>query len=666
MKICLVHEEYPLETNFGGIATYQKILAEYFASCGYKVIVITRGSSDSEYFENGVHVYRIKADNDNNSKVSLKVFRKKVADLLFNLQNNNEIDIIETPDWGANTIYFEKQRKVPLMIRLHTPLKIWLQYNNNDFGKERDLVLKWENKMLKSADLLLSCSSLLKKKIDENYSLNKKIYVLNNPFNYCSSLECEYSNNIIFVGSLEERKGVIILAKALNILLAKYSELLVYIIGKDTTRNSKNISTKEYMLSIIDKKMHNRVIFVGQIDRDKIVEYMRKSKLAVFPSLFDNFPYAVLEAMYLEKYIICSDNMGVSELVNQNKYNCLFKSGSFEDLADKFLSFYDKRLPFANVNNRVIVEKECNVDFIGKKTLSFYQLAIENFQKRELVTQNIERVLHSIGINDDIKKIEDVSGNLANDVKKVKTSNNNYIVKKYNYNYDFDLCNILYDFYEKNGFYVIRPINKNPIIINNDVYNVFYYKKHTVFKCNDNFLIKLIKCHSPINHESTLIKKCDKYYNFLKKMGKYKIPEEEKIVLLYSRLRENKLLFDNYLNHGDLSKSNILFYNGNYYLIDFDEVTITTELYDFANIVIKHKAQNDRLKKEDVKRLYCYVNSEKYTIQDIYFIIIFYLAKILLEKFYLYENNSIDLYSSEQKKDFFVKYLNLIDQIREW
>ena len=28
MRICLVHEEYPEETNFGGIATYQKTMAE--------------------------------------------------------------------------------------------------------------------------------------------------------------------------------------------------------------------------------------------------------------------------------------------------------------------------------------------------------------------------------------------------------------------------------------------------------------------------------------------------------------------------------------------------------------------------------------------------------------------------------------------------------------
>ena len=163
-----------------------------------------------------------------------------------------------------------------------------------------------------------------------------------------------------------------------------------------------------------------------------------------------------------------------------------------------------------------------------------------------------------------------------------------------------------------------------------------------------------------------MIKKCNRYYNFLKKIKNYKIPEEEKIVLLYSQLRGNKLLYDNYLNHGDLSKTNILIYKGKYYIIDFDEVTITTELYDFANIVIKHKTKNNKLKKEEIDNLYYKVISKKYTKQDVYSIIIFYLVKILLEKFYLYEKNSIDLYSNEQKKDSFAKYLNLIDQIKEW
>lgn len=97
MKICFVHEEYPLETNFGGIATYQKIMASYYASQGDLVTVIARGNEDACYYEDtcyyedGVKVYRIKSLNDSNDITSIKEFRKKVALLLVKLQTSNEI-----------------------------------------------------------------------------------------------------------------------------------------------------------------------------------------------------------------------------------------------------------------------------------------------------------------------------------------------------------------------------------------------------------------------------------------------------------------------------------------------------------------------------------------------------------------------------------------------
>lgn len=124
MKICFVHEEYPEETNFGGIATYQKIMAEYYANNGDDVFVVTRGKHDRKYVENNVKIIRVSSENDVTNIDSVKNYRKKVAHVLFELQKNEKIDIIETPDWGANTIYFEPFRNVPLVVRLHTPLKI--------------------------------------------------------------------------------------------------------------------------------------------------------------------------------------------------------------------------------------------------------------------------------------------------------------------------------------------------------------------------------------------------------------------------------------------------------------------------------------------------------------------------------------------------------------
>ena len=114
MKICFVHEEYPLETNFGGIATYQKNMAEELVRQGNEVYVICRGlKEDKNYVENGVNVYRIHVEETENQKNNYINYRKKVAKLLLDLQNKKLIDLIEVPDWGAETIFFEKQRKIP-------------------------------------------------------------------------------------------------------------------------------------------------------------------------------------------------------------------------------------------------------------------------------------------------------------------------------------------------------------------------------------------------------------------------------------------------------------------------------------------------------------------------------------------------------------------------
>lgn len=382
MKICFVHEEYPNETNFGGIATYQKIIAEYYANHGDEVTVIARGSKDVDYYENNVHVYRVKSENDTNSIESVTEYREKVAKLLFSLQQEGAIDIIETPDWGANTILFEKNRKVPIVVRLHTPLKIWLNYNNNDFGKTKDLMLEWENNMLNKANVLTSCSQLLKDMIIKEYEIKKDIIVIPNPCNIKSFKNNQSipNNDLIFVGSLEERKGIITLAKALNKVFKTVKNSKIYLVGKDTKRNNKNISTKEYILDIIDKEYHNRIEFIGQVDNDRVNDYLNKANLAIFPSLFDNYPYVVLEAMAAGKNILMSNNIGCLDILDSSNY--IFESGNEDDLAKKILKFYSDMKDYINKNNIKNVKKECSPQKICSKMKNIYEKAIKEYNEK--------------------------------------------------------------------------------------------------------------------------------------------------------------------------------------------------------------------------------------------------------------------------------------------
>ena len=211
MKICLVHEEYPEETNFGGIATYQKNIAEQYVNDGHDVYVITRGlKQNSEYIENGVKIKRIYVPKSNDQVKDYVTYRERVRDILINYQEQNLIDIIEVPDWGAETVLFEPYRKVPLVVRLHTPLKVWLKYNKNDFGEITNQMLEWEEKMINSADCVTCCSNILKDLLVSEMNLNPNdIIVTPNPADFSNFYRDENikkEDSIVFVGSLEDMR----------------------------------------------------------------------------------------------------------------------------------------------------------------------------------------------------------------------------------------------------------------------------------------------------------------------------------------------------------------------------------------------------------------------------------------------------------------------------
>ena len=674
MNVCLVHEEYPLETNFGGIATYQKTLAEELVMQGNNVFVICRGLSENkQYIENGVNVIRIFVEKTNNQINDYIKYRKRVSNELKKLQNNNLIDIIETPDWGAETVLFEKYRKIPLIVRLHTPLKIWLKYNKNNFGKVTNKMLYWENKMLLSCDYITCCSEILKSIIITEFDLNKEILVTPNPANiknfYCDKM-IKKSNKLLFAGSLEERKGVIILAKSLNIVFNKYPTLTIDFIGKDTIRNSQNISTKELIQSIVEKRYFNNLNFVGQISNEDLNYYFNSALVGIFPSLFDNFPYVVLESMATGLHVIGSKNSGMVEILNDN--SSIYNTGDFIDLANKIIDKYELSMKQKyNLNNIKRVQEIYNASKICLETINLYLTIIKTYNMKKTSKDELNFVIQN-ELNASIHAYKKEKNGVANMVYKVDTLNKKYIIKKYIYNYDFNLARKLYKIYEDNNINVIKPVNEDIIYYKDICYNIFEYKKKYKLKNVDyNFLKKIVCCKNrdilEYNLDSLLVNKCLKYYDYLKQNSCGKVLQEEIDYVLneYDEIKNLNILNEKYINHGDISIHNIISYQNNLYLIDFDEVNIAPLLYDFAVIVIKMFSKNGNIKLKEYNKFREIISNELkiYSNNDYKNIIKFYLCKILLEKFYYHQNGKINLFSKRQMKDNYKQYLKILNYI---
>lgn len=668
MKICLVHEEYPDETNFGGIATYQKKLAESLINAGNEVVVVCRSLDvDKEYIENDVRVIRLYVEETDDISNNYIEYRNKVSDKLIELQKNNEIDIIEVPDWGAETVLFEKYRKVPLIVRLHTPLEIWAKANNSTLDPSiHKQMLKWEHKMIESADKVTSCTEILKDLVKKEMNIERDdIVVIPNPANLidftCKNEKKEKSKIILFCGSIEQRKGVLLFAEAIPKIIDTLGNVKIVFAGKDTIRNDKEISTISYIKEIVPEKYYKNLEFKGQLLNRELNSLYNSSCIGVYPSLFDNFPYVVLESMACGLPFVGSINSGMKEMINNNtKY--LYDGVSSDDLANKVIDLYNNK---KDQKELAKYEIERVKTFYGtnvtEEFIKLYRNSIEEYNKKIILKIVNEH------IDEEVIDIKQLNGGLANLVYVVTTKSKKYVAKIYKKDIDQKAIEALIDIANMNNIKVLNTVDNNFYNYHNCTICIYDYieGKHIKKLNNDQIdkIISFIKIDKKCNGKFTnLLDKVNFYYNNLRELATKKIRRDviDELLRRYMKLQNYNIFYEKEFVHGDLTPSNIIWDdNGDYTLIDLDETIEFTKLYDLIVFAFKFSKTDSTIDIKTAKRIL--KPFDNYTKIDIINVWNFYILKVILEKIYLYEIGKIDLLDENQKMDSWEDWYNILN-----
>jgi glycosyltransferase involved in cell wall biosynthesis len=116
------------------------------------------------------------------------------------------------------------------------------------------------------------------------------------------------SPTFLYVGRLEERKGLHLLLQSCNILHRQGREFSLTIIGSGQQRST----LADYCHS---QNLDDRVEWVGWVDYDRLGVYFRQADVFVFPSLEDIWGMVAPEAMAFGKPVICSKWAGAAELI---------------------------------------------------------------------------------------------------------------------------------------------------------------------------------------------------------------------------------------------------------------------------------------------------------------------------------------------------------------
>lgn len=161
-----------------------------------------------------------------------------------------------------------------------------------------------------------------------NFIDPQKIKITRNNSEIRTELNLDESHYVIgFAGRFDIReKGIDILVKASEKVIAKHSDVVFVFIGD---------GTDEYFLKVeTSGMMANFRIINTKVD---IYNYMQIFDQFVLPSRIDPFPLVMLEAAYLKIPFIGSNVDGISEFVNDEVDGLLFQSENSKELEKKIM-----------------------------------------------------------------------------------------------------------------------------------------------------------------------------------------------------------------------------------------------------------------------------------------------------------------------------------------
>jgi len=116
----------------------------------------------------------------------------------------------------------------------------------------------------------------------------------------------------VFVGRLDKQKDPLLLLEGFNSLSSELkNKSQISIIGEGPKRKKLEDFIKE-------NGLEDKVILLGDLSREEVFEFLRKSDIFVLTSNWEGFPRSILEAMSSSLAVIATDVGGVREAVSQD------------------------------------------------------------------------------------------------------------------------------------------------------------------------------------------------------------------------------------------------------------------------------------------------------------------------------------------------------------
>jgi len=189
----------------------------------------------------------------------------------------------------------------------------------------------------KNCDFIRGVHELEVKQIAKKYGKNFSIFPAWVDYSTFYTFDkMKLRKDLIFIGNVIPRKGVLFLLKAYSELIKNYNYNGKFLIVGDHPNEEYLNKCLDY---ISNKKLEN-VSFIGKKSSKEIAELMNCSELLLMASSFEGLPRVLIESGLCKLPSISSDIQGVSTPFGTDGGTLLYEYGSIEKLILSLLDFF--------------------------------------------------------------------------------------------------------------------------------------------------------------------------------------------------------------------------------------------------------------------------------------------------------------------------------------
>lgn len=338
-KLKILYVTFLKYPNTGGLSNYITSLKTGFEKNGHDVAVISPTQMTAVHIEQDIpraakyaRDFMLQRYGIVNEKIIKNTSFLNVFQSYLREKSLEQYDVFHAQDLFAAFLLgqLNLEYKKPLFFTPHGHFtKSRVKFDKIKKGSiEEAYFSEIEKQGIKAADQIITISNSFHTPLKEYGAKTEQLITVHTGIHFQQDFipEQDCNNNLVIscISRLSPRKGHDIFLKALSQIQRDLSNVEVWIVGDGVMRDRLENQVKQLGL--------DRIKFWGR--RTDIPKILSSSSIYVLPTINDNFPISIIEAMLSRQAIITTNCGGIPEMIQNQKTGIICEPGNVQQLSD--------------------------------------------------------------------------------------------------------------------------------------------------------------------------------------------------------------------------------------------------------------------------------------------------------------------------------------------